>query len=224
MGHVVLVHGVRTSAAIWDAQIAALEAAGHTAVAVDLPGHGAHHRQRFTIDGALEVIHGATSASPVRPLLVGLSLGGYSSLACVARHPDAVAGLLLSGCSTQIRGLPVAGYRRLAAHVARTLRPQDTSWGVVTDMLHALQGYHALADLRRLRVPLWLVNGRWDPLRLGERRFVAAQPRARLTVVPGAGHDVNSHAPEAFNRVLLDAVAELAAAPGGARPAVAVAS
>jgi pimeloyl-ACP methyl ester carboxylesterase len=76
-------------------------------------------------------------------------------------------------------------------------------------MLGALAGYSSLADLRRLRLPVWLVNGARDPLRLDERRYLRAAPAARLTVVPRAGHDVNLHAPVAFNRVLLDALHEL---------------
>ena len=56
---------------------------------------------------------------------------------------------------------------------------------------------------------MWLVNGSRDPLRLDERRYLEASPGARLTVVPRAGHDVNAHAPVAFNRVLLNALHEL---------------
>jgi pimeloyl-ACP methyl ester carboxylesterase len=56
---------------------------------------------------------------------------------------------------------------------------------------------------------VWLVNGRRDPLRLDERRYLEARPGTRLTVVPNAGHDVNAHAPVAFNRILLDALHEL---------------
>ena len=76
-------------------------------------------------------------------------------------------------------------------------------------MLTSLAGYSPLADLRRTAVPVWLVNGSRDPLRLDERRYLEARPGARLTVVPRAGHDVNAHAPVAFNRVLLNALHEL---------------
>ena len=39
-----------------------------------------------------------------RALLVGSSLGGYMSLEFAGRLPDRVAGLVLSGCSLNIRG------------------------------------------------------------------------------------------------------------------------
>jgi len=79
-------------------------------------------------------------------------------------------------------------------------------------------GHSSLADLRRLLVPVWLVNGQRDVLRLEERRYLAARPGTRLTVVPGAGHDVNSHAPIVFNRILLDVLTELRHGHPDARP------
>jgi pimeloyl-ACP methyl ester carboxylesterase len=168
--------------------------------------------ERFTLHGALDAIGHAVEGFPVKPLVVGLSLGGYSTLAYAARHEDTVAGIVLAGCSTEIRGKPVGAYRTVAHHVARTVRPAGGTWHVVTDMLAAMGGHSSLADLRRLRVPVWLVNGRRDVLRLEERRYLAARPGTRLTVVRRAGHDVNSHAPVVFNRILLDALHDLRSA------------
>lgn len=205
----VFVHGTRTSSAIWEHQLAAVRRSGHDAVAVDLPGHGSRAHERFTLPGAMSAIDEAVSSFSVPPLLVGLSLGGYSSLAYAARHHGKVAGVVLSGCSTEIRGKPLGLYRTVSLKVAQTLRPTGGTWHVVADMLAAMKGYSSLADLRRVLVPVWLVNGRRDILRLEERRFLAAVPGLRLHVVARAGHDVNSHAPETFNRILLHALHEL---------------
>jgi len=209
---IVFVHGVRTSSAIWTDQIAAMSLSGHESVAVDLPGHGARSHEQFTLRGALEAIDQAVESFAVPPLLVGLSLGGYSSLAYAARHQHKVAGVVLAGCSTEIRGKPLGAYRSLSLQVARTFRPTGGTWHVVTDMLSAMNGHSSLADLRHLLIPVWLVNGQRDILRLEERRYLAALPGTRLTVVPRAGHDVNSHAPIAFNRILLNVMHELRAA------------
>ena len=213
---IVFVHGVRTSSAIWTHQIEAMARSGHTSVAVDLPGHGTRAHERFTLAGALAAIDEAVSACPVPPLVVGLSLGGYSTLAYAARHQHKVAGVVLAGCSTEIRGKPLRAYRTLAHHVARAVRPTGGTWHVVTDMLAAMTGHSSLADLRGLHLPVWLVNGRRDVLRLEERRYLAARPGTRLTVVPRAGHDVNSHAPIVFNRILLDVLQELRTAAAAA--------
>jgi pimeloyl-ACP methyl ester carboxylesterase len=206
---IVLVHGTRTSSAIWRRQVDALEHSGHPTIAIDLPGHGTRTGERFSLAGAIDAIDGAVETCSERPLLVGLSLGGYASLAYTRAHEAKIAGVVLAGCSTEIKGKPVSAYRRVADVVARTLRPGGGTWHVVTDMLTSLDGYSPLADLRRTDVPVWLVNGSRDPLRLDERRYLEANPGAQLTVVPRAGHDVNAHAPVAFNRVLLNALHDL---------------
>ena len=205
-------HGTRTSSAIWADQVAALERSGHPTLALDLPGHGERSGERFSMSGALAAIDDAVASFAVRPLLVGLSLGGYTSLAYANANQSKLAGVVLAGCSTEIKGKPLRAYRRASGLVAGLAHAGGGTWHVVTDMLAALAGYSPLADLRRLRLPVWLVNGSRDPLRLDERRYLLAAPGSRLTVVPGAGHDVNSHAPVAFNRVLLDALHDLRAA------------
>ena len=212
---VVLVHGLSTSSAIWAHQVAVLTRLGHECVTVDLPGHGRRRDERFTLEGALHAIDDAVRRLPMPPLLVGLSLGGYASLAYAASHEGAVAGVFLSGCSTEIKGWPLRGYRRASDAVVRATRRATDAWRVVTDMLAALHGYSSLTDLRRLpgALPVWFVNGRWDVLRYDERRLMAARPGARLTVVRGAGHDVNTHAPTAFTALLVRAVRELAVDP-----------
>lgn len=182
---------------------------GHESIAVDLPGHGARAAERFTLRGAMETIDAAVDGFAEPPLLVGLSLGGYSSLAYAARHEGTLAGVVLSGCSTEIRGKPLGAYRSLSVRMERAFRPPGGTWHVVADMLAAMKGHSSLADLRRMAAPVWLVNGQRDWLRLDERRYLAARPGTQLTVVPGAGHDVNSHAPVAFNRILSGVLREL---------------
>lgn len=204
-------HGTRTSAAIWHEQTRALNEQGHPTLAIDLPGHGSRSDERFTLHGATAAIDDAVRSCPEPPLLVGLSLGGYTALAYASEHPDLVAGVVLAGCSTELRGKPLAAYRAVSVLLNRSVRLGGDTWHVVADMLAAMAGYSPLADLARLRPPLWLVNGRRDPLRLDEWRYRRVAPGARVTVVDGAGHDVNRHAPDVFNRLLLDALHELRA-------------
>jgi pimeloyl-ACP methyl ester carboxylesterase len=215
----VFVHGLSTSSAIWDHQVAAMTLEGHDSIAIDLPGHGARFDEQFTLRGALDAIDQAVESCSVPPLLVGLSLGGYSSLAYAARNHGKIAGVMLSGCSTEIRGKPVDAYRSLYLKVAQAFRPTSSTWRVVADMLAAVSGHSSLADLKHLLIPVWLVNGQRDILRMDERRYLAVLPGAQLTVVPNAGHDVNSHAPIAFNRILLGALHELGVANAALAPA-----
>jgi len=118
---VVFVHGVRSSGAIWESQVEHVRAAGHAAVAVDLPAHGALRHDRFSMDGALEVLDDAVAGLPAGPVaMVGLSLGGYMSLAWAARPEttDRLVGVLAAGCTSDPKGKPVRLYRDVAKTVA----------------------------------------------------------------------------------------------------------
>ncbi len=93
---VVLVHGGAQNAHTWDTVALAL---GEPLVALDLPGHGHsdwrddHDYQPATI--AEDVAVAVRALAPDADLLVGMSLGGLTSLALTARHPELVRGLLL---------------------------------------------------------------------------------------------------------------------------------
>ncbi|WP_265520769.1 alpha/beta fold hydrolase [Oerskovia flava] len=246
---VVFVHGVRTSSEIWTEQLAHVRAAGHPAVAIDLPGHGSRRDERFTLERAYAVIdEAAASFAPGTPVVVvGMSLGGYTSLAYAANRPDRLAGVVACACSADPRGKPVALYRDVAhvlvgarrrvralvSTLARTGRPLPPgslaalqltgaghpgdgddrsarpSWDVVTQVLSELAGRSSRADMRAAGVPVWLVNGSRDHLRLDEKRYLEAVPGTALVVVPGAGHDVNLEAPAAFNAALTRALRDM---------------
>lgn len=252
---VVFVHGMRTSSAIWHQQLAHVRDAGHDAVAVDLPAHGDRRHERFSMARAFDIIDEAVASFGSAPVaLVGLSLGGYTSLGWAARHAASgsaghLAGVVAVGCTSDPKGKPVALFRDVARIAvagttalgdrarraaqwwqasltggrtapggvevgALTSRTSTTAhrpgWDVVTDALTHLAGRSSVADVRATRAPVWLVNGERDHMRLGESRHLIAAQRGALVVVPGAGHDVNTDAPDAFNRILLRALRDFA--------------
>jgi len=224
---VVLVHGIRASRTMWRSQLAALERAGVPARAPDLPGHGAQAGQDFTVDGAVSAVEDAAAELGGPVLVVGLSLGGYLAIYWAARTERPLAGLLAAGCSTRPRGAGLAAYRRVAAVIARLpdggrrlndalarvalpsqaradLAEGGMEMGVMATALAEVGTIDPIADLRSLgRLPVWLVNGRWDHFRIEERRFLAACENATLHVVPGANHMVSLSRPAAFNEILL---------------------
>lgn len=229
---VVLLHGARVSRTMWRPQLEALERAGRTALAIDLPGHGRRIGERFSVAASLEAIAAAVDELGGRAVVVGLSLGGYLGIAHAARRPDQVAGLVAAGCSsvpdqpaTTAWLLAVRGFARLPDRgawlnqrlVDTALPPEGAlavaeggfALDVMVDLLTAVRRTDPLADLARIRCPVWLVNGQWDHFRFQERAFCQAAPDARLITVRGATHLVSVVRPVAFTRVLLEALEEV---------------
>lgn len=235
---VVLVHGLRTSASMWREQVRALERAGHEAVAIDLPGHGRRMSERFTLDGAVEAIGAAIDSATQPVFLCGFSLGGYTAIhwaGSAAGHNPGIRGLLAASCGTQPYRIALDSWR-LAARVIHRLPDRGlglNNWAVraavrdpelandviaggvaldvMDDALRELRALHPLESLRRIDVPVWVVNGTLDHFRLEERKYVRAARDARLVHIPGATHMVSLTRPAAFTRVLLDAVDSVAA-------------
>ncbi|GAT73380.1 hydrolase or acyltransferase [Microbacterium sp. HM58-2] len=234
---IVLVHGIRTSATMWRAQLAHLEERGIPATAVDLPGHGTRMQEDFTLHEALHTIDAAVRAAAEKGpvLLVGHSMGGLLSLAYVggAQTPP-VAGLVAASCTALPHGTSLAAYRLIARAVDRL--PDRGMW--ITDRIldatiphetrgdFAAGGYAldtqdtalrnlAALDLatavQRIRIPLWFVNGQYDQLRVNESLFRRLAPHAELIVVPRTTHLVTAMRPQVFNALLRLAIATVEA-------------
>jgi pimeloyl-ACP methyl ester carboxylesterase len=236
---VVLVHSLRTSATMWRAQAEAL-APGRLVAVPDLPGHGTRRAERFTLPGALATVDAAVDAVGGRAVVVGASLGGYVALAWAARRPDRAVGVVASGCcaapggpltdawllaSRAIVRLPDRGARLNALAVRLAVPPAGAAdlaaggfaFDVMVDALTAMRRTRPRDDLAGIACPVWLVNGRWDHFRLGERGALRAAPTARLVVVPRATHLVGLVRPTAFTRVLLEALDEIDRGHAGSR-------
>lgn len=222
---VLFIHGTRSSSAIWEKQERAMQDLGYHTYALDLPGHGANMSESFTINRSFEMISEQINRLGGKVVLVGLSLGGYVCLAYAAQHPDKVEAVLAAGCSTETARFATRAYRTVTTAGAQTWRhvrsamsrhvhirvPNKPSWDVVTQMLGEVSQVSSLANLRALTMPVWLVSGRWCPLRLGEFSSLKARPDARHFIIPKAGHDVNLHAPHAFNVIMANMLGSLPA-------------
>lgn len=78
MAHFVLVHGSWHGAWCWQKLIPLLELAGHSAVALDLPGHGDDRTptSRIALSDYTDRISATVAAQPGPVVLVGHSMGG----------------------------------------------------------------------------------------------------------------------------------------------------
>lgn len=206
---VVFLHGTRSSSEVWNEQVAELQRHGVEGIAVDFPGHGTRKDERFTMEGALATVDAAVDTCSEPPLLVGLSLGGYTALQYADQHPEKLAGVMAVACATPPRRRPLKFFRGVTEKLNKHFGVGGPTWNVVLDMLNAVAPLKPLGTLRRTELPMWLVAGSHDPLRIGSRLYRWANPRASWRVIHGAGHDANLHQPQRFNEGLLSALASL---------------
>ncbi|MFF4899749.1 alpha/beta fold hydrolase [Streptomyces sp. NPDC001068] len=239
---VVMVHGIRVSSSTWLPHARRLTPDFRVS-APDLPGHGALRGGTFTLAAAVGELDAAVAeayrATGRRPLVVGMSLGGFVAMAHAAAHPDLVRGLLVCGSTARARGLKALAYtaaarlderrgeERSAAANARLFRRHTTpecAEAVIAGGFARHAFGQAVLELRRvdvlglaarLRTPTRFVNGRRDlPFRLEEGAFLravrAAGTPAHLAHAPGS-HLFPLQDPDAFADLVRDAHAGLPA-------------
>ena len=96
MSTYVLVHGAYHGAWCYAKVVPLLQAAGHTAVAVDLPGHGDNPvpRKQITLDAYVDHVCRVIDAQSEPVILVGHSLGGVTVSQVAEKRPDKVKTLV----------------------------------------------------------------------------------------------------------------------------------
>ena len=92
---VLLLHAGIADRRMWDAHLGPLAAAGHRALAVDLPGFGDAVLERGPVAHWEDVVETMDALGIERAALVGNSFGGAVALRVGALHPERVSSLLL---------------------------------------------------------------------------------------------------------------------------------
>jgi pimeloyl-ACP methyl ester carboxylesterase len=120
---IVFIHGTRLTGAMWSPQVAALSDTFRT-IAVDLPAHGTHASETFTIENAVEslesdVLNGLTRYHEMTAVLDKISAGEL-----LARRQDMLSNQLLSHALEQM----LARGKRLRDTEAATINMQLVTW------------------------------------------------------------------------------------------------
>lgn len=111
MADFLLIHGSCHGAWCWHRVIPALEARGHTARAIDLPGHGLDHTPAASV--TLGDYAGAILAALSGPtIVVGHSMAGYPITAAAERDPRLIGALVYVCAYAPVSGLSLADMRR----------------------------------------------------------------------------------------------------------------
>ena len=111
---IVLLHGGAQNAHTWDTVALALD---RPLVAIDLPGHGhSDHRDDGPFgprENGVDVAAAIRQLAPDAPMVVGMSLGGLTSIALAAHAPDLVRKLVLVDVTPGVdkeRAAPIAQF------------------------------------------------------------------------------------------------------------------
>lgn len=227
------VHGSGGRGAEFSPLLEALGAAANGA-ALDLPGHGATPGPgRRSVDDYAAWVMDFLAAGPVRPVLLGHSLGGAIALSVALARPELLSGLVLWGTGARLRVLP-AILEGLAQDFGPTVEllvdlayapatppaikdlgrqamaatPPPVLWGDYYSCHH----FDVMERLGQIALPCLVVSGERDRLTPPKySQFLASRlPGAQLALVPRAGHMLHQEEPLAAAQVLRGFLGRLA--------------
>jgi proline iminopeptidase len=195
-------------------------------VIFDQRGHGASDRSptsEYSHDRWVADAHAVTTElAGGRFALLGHSYGGFLALEFALRHRDRLSHLLLVGTSAgpvpaQVPLLDndVETREFFRACWPRFFPGPDKHWKVFNRLTFSrdpfnaafrreLPGYDLREQVRGIDVPTLLIVGEDDPYRPAMEWLGGRLPRARLEVIPGAGHLPFLDAPEPFSAAVAE--------------------
>ena len=140
--------------------------------------------------------------------LCGLSLGAVLALNYAIDHPGSVRGLALA--APQFR-MPRALLRFQGAVFRLMPEKSFSGSGLTKKQMISLTGDMASLDftpsLGRIECPASIACGERDKANISAaRKLERLLPQARLTVIKGAGHEINAEAPEETARFIIEAL------------------
>jgi pimeloyl-ACP methyl ester carboxylesterase len=237
----VFIHGTRLTGELWAAQRSDL-GARYRVLTPDLPGHGTRADEPFTLAAAADAVAATLreelARAGVKPVLIGLSLGGFVAMDVAARDPELVGGLVIAGASGEPGGplsLPILLLERILSAGGPRLQTRLNAWYFRTRYGPAIAepiirggfwprgGVQALRAIRAERFaprlaaypgPTLILNGDWDPFfRSGSRTFARVAADARRVRLARATHLSNLDQPAAFDAAIERFVVSLADGP-----------
>jgi 3-oxoadipate enol-lactonase len=234
----IFVHGVGSTAAIWDAQLDAFGGEYRTA-AIELRGNGAladPDPALITREGfAQDVLAVADAAGFDRFTVVGCSLGGVVAFELWKRVPERIEAMVIVGSFAQYPNAQgyadgVKAAAREAGDMANFaairapklgLSPERTRVTIEQMARKSVPCYLASTQatwtgdyrdvLPAIGVPVLVSCGERDAIapRALSDEITAGIPGARFVEIPDAGHVANADNPQAFNRELRAFLSEL---------------
>jgi len=191
----VFIHGSGESSQVWRLQVAHFGTS--RAFAIDLPGHG---ERADTLPPQVSVLDYARVAHEIifqelhlnAPIIAGHSLGGAIALTMALEYASELGGLILIGTGARLRVLPAILEEAQRASVV-TYR----DWA-------ACNNFDIMNRLNEIRLPALIICGaddRYTPVKYSQYMHDRIGG-STLSIIPGAGHDVQMEQPERVNQAI----------------------
>lgn len=199
---IILIHGLGQTAGSWNETINML-AAETDILCPELSafcGNGGYDEMYRGFSGYLDQISR-------QHYLCGLSLGAVLALNYALDHPERVRGIALA--APQFR-MPKTLLRFQSAVFRLMPQKAFNGSGLTKQQMISLTADMARLDftpeLGRIECPVSIACGEHDRANVNAARKLAALlPRSRLSIISGAGHEINTEAPAEMARFITEA-------------------
>ncbi|MCI2958438.1 alpha/beta fold hydrolase [Agromyces atrinae] len=200
---VVFLHGLGVGPDSWAAQIDDLPD-GYTAFAPRIVGLAESDPPFSMAAATAAVIRSLDEGGIERAHLCGLSLGAMLALQIAVERPERVASLVLSdGQVHPPRALMALQSLLMRVLPERIVAPDGSSRERVRGVLVEVAQIDFRDDLADIAVPTLVVCGSKDVANLPAARSLAAGiPGARLRIIEGGRHELNTEKPREFSAEL----------------------
>jgi pimeloyl-ACP methyl ester carboxylesterase len=214
---VILLHGGLANSNYWGLQIPPL-ARRFEVIVVDSRGHGrstrtgapiTYHLMASDVVALMDALHIPKAA------LAGWSDGAIIGLDIAIHHPERLTRLFAFGANSDTSGVKDPGGNPVfGVYVSRThdeyqkLSPTPGEFSAFHKQLQVLwntEPHFSDAQLRSVKVPVWIVDGDHDELikRADTDHMATLIPGARELIMPGVSHFAFLQDAEQFNEALL---------------------
>ena len=227
------VHGAGGSGRLFRAQLSGLARMANVA-ALDLPGHGQTTGDAMgSIGEYAGWVADFIRKGPVRPILLGHSMGGAIAQTVALNEPGLLSGLVLAASGAKLRVSPKLlegvrnDYPQACSDLVSMAYGPEASPALLRqakEQLLATPPQTVLADfvacdhfdererLAQIELPTLVVVGTKDlmtPPKYAEH-LTSSLKKASLLIIEGAGHSLYLEAPNAFNRAVGEFLRNLA--------------
>lgn len=136
--------------------------------------------------------------------LCGLSLGGVLALDYALRHPENVHSLVLIGTQFAMpKGLLRFQNIMFRLMPRSAFKGAGLGKGEMIELCRSMMSLNFKNDLAKITCPTLVVCGERDKANIKAAEELAAKlPNARLEIIPNAGHELNTQAPQKLAEII----------------------